>query len=130
MSGFCNFPCSIHGELGNNFDHLCCRYSAFTQAPMANIRGVDGRGQPSNLPTISPSPNDTPGVRTHDIGSDTTCRTLCHKIELNFSTWSSHNLLFASLSHQISFNKGAILRSRSYINYKARLIYIDVSFNL
>ena len=38
---------------------------------MANTRGVDGRGQPFDLPTISP-PNDTLGVLTRDLGSDTT----------------------------------------------------------
>ena len=34
-----------------------------------NIRGVDGCGQPfaNNLPL-----SDTPGVRTHDLGSDIT----------------------------------------------------------
>ena len=39
----------------------CCQercipqpYSAFTQAPTTNTRGVDGHGQPFDLPTISP----------------------------------------------------------------------------
>ena len=45
----------------NSFKSNCCQerhiplpYSALTQAPTANTKGVDGRGQPSDLPTISP----------------------------------------------------------------------------
>ena len=45
----------------NSPNSNCCQerripqpYSAFTQVPTANTRGVDERSQPSNLPTISP----------------------------------------------------------------------------
>ena len=50
-SGVTNSPKS------NCYQEMCIPqpYSAFTQAPMVNTRGVDGHDQPSDLPTISPS---------------------------------------------------------------------------
>ena len=56
LQGHCRTLGATNSPKSNSCQERCIPqpYSAFTQAPMTNTRGVDGRGQPSDVPTISP----------------------------------------------------------------------------